>query len=123
MAFVSLQGGNRYKGKTGQTSTNESDSAHALPVILQIYVSSSTVSTMSRHSAQRKREQGLPDCRFPTVIKKMNDTNALSIYCKCQSIAQDPFYTSPLLLTVLTGASSLHPLLQHVGNLYSRRQR
>ena len=48
MAFVSLQGGNRYKGKTAQTSINESDSAHALPVILQTYASSSTVSTMSR---------------------------------------------------------------------------
>ena len=48
MAFVSLQGGNRYKGKTAQTSTNESDSAHALPVILQTYACSSTVSKMSR---------------------------------------------------------------------------
>ena len=38
----------RYKGKTAQTSTNKSDSAHALPVILQTYASSSTVSTMSR---------------------------------------------------------------------------
>ena len=48
MAFVSLQGGNCYKGKTAQTSpTNESDSAHVLPVILQTYASSSTVSTMS----------------------------------------------------------------------------
>ena len=117
MAFVSLQGGNRYKGKTAQTSTNESDSAHALPVILQTYVSSSTVSTMSRHSSQRKREQGLPE------IKRTNNTNALSIYYKCQLIAQDPFFTSPLLLTVFSGASPLHPLLQHMGNLYSRRQR
>ena len=49
MAFVSLQGDNRYKGKTAQTlPTNESDSAHALPLILQTYASSSTVSTMSR---------------------------------------------------------------------------
>ena len=48
MAFVSLQGGNRYKGKTTQTSTNEIDSAHASPVILQPYASSSTVSIMSR---------------------------------------------------------------------------
>ena len=48
MAFVSLQGGNRCKGKTAQTSTNESDSALVLPVILQTYASSSTVSTMSR---------------------------------------------------------------------------
>ena len=48
MAFLSLQSGNRYKGKTAQTSINESDSAHALPVILQTYVSSSTVSIMSR---------------------------------------------------------------------------
>ena len=38
----------RYKGKTAQTSTNKSDSAHASPVILQTYASSSTVSTMSR---------------------------------------------------------------------------
>ena len=45
--LVSLQGGNRYKGKTAQTSTNESDSVHASPVILQTYASSSTVSTMS----------------------------------------------------------------------------
>ena len=48
MAFLSLQGGNRYTGKTAQTSINESDSAHALPVISQTYVSSSTVSIMSR---------------------------------------------------------------------------
>ena len=48
MAFVSLQFGNRYKEKTAQTSTNESDSAHASPVILQPYASSSTVSIMSR---------------------------------------------------------------------------
>ena len=48
MAFVSLQGGNRYKGKTAQTSTNESDSAPASPVILQPYASSSIVSIMSR---------------------------------------------------------------------------
>ena len=48
MAFVSLQGGNRYKGKTTQTLTNESDSAHASPVILHPYASSSTVSVMSR---------------------------------------------------------------------------
>ena len=48
MAFVSLQGGNRYKGKTTQTLTNESDSAHASPVILHPYASSSTVSIMSR---------------------------------------------------------------------------
>ena len=48
MAFVSLQGGNHYKVKTAQTSTNESDSAHASPVILQPYASSSTVSIMSR---------------------------------------------------------------------------
>ena len=41
---------------------------------------------------QRKREQGLPDCRFATVIKRTNDTNALSIYYKCQLIAQDPFF-------------------------------
>ena len=27
MAFVALQGGDRYKGKTSQTSTDESDSA------------------------------------------------------------------------------------------------
>ena len=33
MALVSLQGGNRYKGKTAQTSTNEIDSAPASPVI------------------------------------------------------------------------------------------
>ena len=43
-----MQGGNRCKGKTAQTSTNESDSVHASPVILQTYASSSTVSTMSR---------------------------------------------------------------------------
>ena len=43
MAFVSLQGGNHYKVKTAQTSTNESYSAHASP-----YASSSTVSIMSR---------------------------------------------------------------------------
>ena len=48
MAFVSLQGGKRCKGKTAQTSTNESDSVHASPVILQPYASSSTVSIMSR---------------------------------------------------------------------------
>ena len=48
MAFVSLQGGNRYKGKTTQTLTNENDSAHASPVILHPYASSSTVSIMSR---------------------------------------------------------------------------
>ena len=48
MAFVSLQGGNRYQGKTAQTSINESDSVHASPVILQTYASSSTVRTMSR---------------------------------------------------------------------------
>ena len=48
MAFVSMQGGNRCKGKTAQTSTNESDSVHASPVILQTYASSPTVSTMSR---------------------------------------------------------------------------
>ena len=48
MAFVSLQGGNRYKGKTTQTATNESDSAHASPVILQTYASRSTVTAMSR---------------------------------------------------------------------------
>ena len=45
--LVSLQGGNRHKGKTAHTSTNESDSVHASPVILQTYASSSTVSTMS----------------------------------------------------------------------------
>ena len=29
------------------------------------------------------------------MIKRTNDTNALSIYCKCQLIAQDPlFYVS-----------------------------
>ena len=38
MAFVSLQGANRYKGKTAQASTNESDSTNALPVILQTYM-------------------------------------------------------------------------------------
>ena len=48
MAFVSMQGGNRCKGKTAQTSTNESDSVHASAVILQTYASSSTASTMSR---------------------------------------------------------------------------
>ena len=48
MAFVSLQGCNRYEGKTAQTSTNESYSVHASPVILQTYASSSTVSIMSR---------------------------------------------------------------------------
>ena len=48
MAFVSLQGGNRYKGKTAQTLTNENDSVHASPVTLQTYASSSTASTMSR---------------------------------------------------------------------------
>ena len=48
MAFVSLQFSNHYKGKTAQTSTNDSDSAHASPVILQPYASSSTVSIMSR---------------------------------------------------------------------------
>ena len=48
MAFVSLQGGNRYEGKTAQTSTSESDSAHALTLILQTNASSSTVSIMSR---------------------------------------------------------------------------
>ena len=41
---VDEQGGNRYKGKTAQTSTNASDSVHASPVILQPYASSSTVS-------------------------------------------------------------------------------
>ena len=34
---VDEQGGNRYKGKTTQTSTNESDSVQASPVILQPY--------------------------------------------------------------------------------------
>ena len=48
MAFVSLQGGNRYKRTTAQTSTNESNSLHASRVILQTYASSSTVSAMSR---------------------------------------------------------------------------
>ena len=38
MAFISFQGGNRYKGKTAQTSINESDSAHALPLTLQTYM-------------------------------------------------------------------------------------
>ena len=47
MAFVSLQGGNRYKVKTAHISTNESYSAHASPIILQPYASSSTVRTIA----------------------------------------------------------------------------
>ena len=55
MAIVTLlcpksyeQDGNCYKGKTAQSSTNESDSLHSTLVILQTYAFSSTVSTMSQ---------------------------------------------------------------------------
>ena len=52
---VDEQGGNRYKGKTTQTSTNESDSVHASPVILQPYASSSTVSKCPENNSHSAR--------------------------------------------------------------------
>ena len=46
MAFVSLQGRNRYEGKTAKTSTNNSDSVHASPAILQTDTSPTLVKTL-----------------------------------------------------------------------------
>ena len=64
MAFVSLLrpdklmsklGGNHHKGKTAQTSTNENDSVHASPVILQTYASRSTVSKCPENNSHSAR--------------------------------------------------------------------
>ena len=44
---VDEQGGNQYKGKNAQTSTNDSDSVHASTVILPTYASSSTLRTIA----------------------------------------------------------------------------
>ena len=52
---VDEQGGNHYKGKTAQTSTNESDLVHASPVILQTYASSLTVSKCPENNSHSAR--------------------------------------------------------------------